>query len=132
MLITIYTMLSVLAVSAISLIGILSLPVSKKKLNKFLLYFVSFAAGALFGDAFIHLLPEAAEAGFTLTLSLATLGGIVIFFVIEQVIHWHHCHLPHHHMPHREGTRHPKSFAYMNLIGDGVHNFVDGLIIAAS
>src|SRR3989344_6873757 len=130
MLITIYTMLSVLAVSAISLIGILSLPVSKKKLNRFLLYFVSFSAGALFGDAFIHLLPEAAEAGLTLKLSLYVLSGIVLSFFIERVIHWHHCHQSNGH--HDNCDHHEEPLAYMNLFGDLIHNFIDGLIIAGS
>ena len=130
MLITIYTMLSVLAVSAISLIGILSLPVSKKKLNRFLLYFVSFSAGALFGDAFIHLLPEAAEAGLTLKLSLYVLSGIVLSFFIERVIHWHHCHQSNGH--HDNCDHHEEPLAYMNLFGDLIHNFIDGLIIGGS
>lgn len=125
-----YTILSVFAISAISLIGLLSLPVSKKNLGKFLLYFVSFAAGALFGDVFIHLLPEAAEAGLTLRLSLYVLSGLVASFFIERVIHWHHCHASNGH--HDECDHHEEPFAYMNLFGDAIHNFIDGLIIGGS
>ena len=87
---------------------------------------ISFSAGAMFGDAFLHLLPETvAEHGFTLSVSLSVLGGIIGFFVIEKLIHWRHCH-----MPITENHVHP--FAWMNLVGDGVHNFIDGLIIGAS
>ena len=87
--VALFTLTSVFAVSLISFIGILTLTLKENGLKKFLLFMVSFSAGTLFGDAFIHLLPEAAEAsGFT--LSLALLGGIVVSFAIEKVIHWRH------------------------------------------
>jgi len=122
----IYTLASVLIVSLISLIGVFTLSFKIEKLKQFLIYTVSFSAGALFGDAFIHLLPEAVEvAGFTLFTSLSVLGGIVFFFLVEKVIHWRHCH-----MPITEGHVHPLSM--MTLLGDAVHNFLDGIIIGAS
>ena len=88
---------------------------------------VSFSAGALFGDAFIHLLPEAAENyGFGVEISLFIIAGITFSFVVEKFIHWRHCHNlnceEHKHQP----------FVIMNLFGDAVHNFIDGIIIAAS
>ncbi len=128
------TLLSVLVVSLLSLIGILTISWKEKTLHKVIIYLVSFAAGALFGDAFIHLLPEAVEdIGFTMQLSLVLLSGIVLFFIIEKFIHWHHCHHAHLHANvASEHTSHPHSFAYMNLVGDVVHNFIDGLIIAGS
>ena len=80
---------SVLLVSLVSFVGIAVLSMKSEHLKKLLLFFISFSAGAMLGDAFIHLLPEAAEAsGFT--LSLALLGGIVVSFAIEKVIHWRH------------------------------------------
>ncbi|MDP4039757.1 MAG: ZIP family metal transporter [Candidatus Pacearchaeota archaeon] len=125
-LVWLYTIISVLIISFISLIGVITLSLKKEKLQKILIYLISFSAGALFGDAFIHLLPEAVESsGFTLQLSFSILGGILIFFVIEKFIHWQHCHHP-------ITKEHTHSFAKMNIIGDGIHNFLDGLIIGAS
>lgn len=121
-----YTILSVLIVSAISLIGVATLMVNKEKLEKFLMYFVSFSVGALLGDVFIHIIPEiSGEAGFAASSGLLILAGIVLFFVIEKFVNWHHCH-------HVEHTHKVKPMAYTNLIGDGLHNFLDGVIIAAS
>ncbi len=121
-----YTMISVLIVSVISFAGILTLSIKLKNLHKILLYLVSFAAGALLGDVFIHLIPELIEEDlFNLKASFLILGGILLFFVIEKIVHWQHCHVPQ-----NGGHEHP--FVITNLVGDGVHNFIDGLIIGAS
>jgi len=123
----IYTIFSVFLISLVAFIGIFTLTVSTKKLKRVLFLLVSFSAGALLGDAFIHLLPEVVEEyGFTLSISFSVLAGIAFSFIIEKVIHWHHCH---HAISHEE---HIHPFAIMNLLGDLVHNFVDGLIIGAS
>lgn len=82
---------------------------------------ISLAVGALLGDAFIHLLPEAYGAG---TDASWILGGFLIFFLIEKGLHWRHEHVAH------EGKIEP--YGIMNLIGDGLHNFIDGVLIAAS
>ncbi|MEK7672886.1 MAG: ZIP family metal transporter [Patescibacteria group bacterium] len=121
-----YSLVSVLVVSLVSLVGVITLYVNIQRLKKILSYLISLAAGALIGDALIHLLPEVVEEnGFTLTVSFWVLGGIVVSFVMEKIIHWRHCH-------HITNEEHPHPFAWINLIGDGVHNFIDGLIIAAA
>jgi zinc and cadmium transporter len=122
----IYSLVSVVLVSLISLVGVSTLIFKDSTLRKVLLYFVSFAAGALLGDAFIHLLPEAAkESGFTVMISFSIITGIVFFFIMEKIIQWRHCHMP-------VSREHPHPLTYMNLFGDSVHNFIDGLIIGAS
>lgn len=120
-----YSFAGVLAVSLVSLIGILTLSIHTEKLKKVLLYLVSFSAGGLLGDVFFHLLPELVKEGrFTITTSLMVLGGIMFCFILEKFIVWHHCH--------EVGCAdHPQRLAWMNIFGDLVHNFIDGLIIAA-
>lgn len=118
--------LAIAVVSLISFIGVLTFVVDHKAVEKLLLPMVSFSAGALFGDVFLHLLPELAEdGGWTLDVSLWLMGGILLSFIVEKMIHWHHCHmLPTEHHYHPVGT--------MSLIGDGLHNMLDGILIAGS
>lgn len=124
---TSYILISVLLVSALSLISVAALGINKKYLKNILNYMVSFSTGALFADAFVHLLPEIAqEHGFTLFVSVYILVGILFSFIVEKFIQWRHCH----HQEHIDTEIH--RFAYMNLFGDGVHNFIDGMIISAS
>ncbi|MBR9707615.1 MAG: ZIP family metal transporter [Candidatus Diapherotrites archaeon] len=118
-----YIMTSTFIISLLSLTGLLTLRVSKKKFNKMLLLLVSFSGGALMGGAFLHLLPEAAGLMEARTLFDYTLLGFLFFFFVEKVLHWQHCH---------EGKCEVHTFTYMSLFGDGIHNFIDGLVIAAS
>lgn len=126
-----YSVLATLVVSIISFVGALSLIFRDKILNKIVFYLVAISAGSLMGGAFLHLIPEALEsvesAGHLASekVFLAILAGFVIFFVLERVLHWHHCH------KHGENCEvHP--FTYLNLIGDGLHNFIDGVVIVAA
>ena len=120
------SLISVIIVSLISLVGIISLLLNDARLSKILLYMVSFSAGSLFGDAFIHLVPEAIEKNeLGTSISLLIIFGILASFAVERFLQWRHCHIP-------TSTEHPHSFAYMNLFGDGAHNLIDGLIIGGS
>ena len=121
-----YALISVVLVSLISLIGLGLLSLAVDKLHRLLFLMVSFSAGVLMGDAFIHLLPELVEDyGFGLWVSLSVLSGITIFFIVEKVIHWRHCH-------HQSDGNHMHPFVVTNLVGDTVHNMVDGLVIGVS
>ncbi|MFA5749979.1 MAG: ZIP family metal transporter [Candidatus Shapirobacteria bacterium] len=120
------SLLATLIVSLISLLGILFIFLKSKVLSKITLFFVSFAIGGLLGDAFIHLIPESYEQfGFKIIPSILILGGIILFFILEKILRWHHCHQP-------EVHQHSSHVVTLNLIGDGVHNFIDGALIAAS
>ena len=112
---------STFLVSTISIIGILFLVLRKKLLDKILLMLVSFASGSLLGGAFLHLIPEALSP-YDEIVFIVILVGILVFFMLEKSL-WKHCH-------EKECPIHP--FAYLNLFGDGIHNFIDGMIIAAS
>ena len=124
-----YILASTGLISLIAFVGALTLFLKEKLLNKVLLSLVSFSAGALLGGAFLHLLPEAiaqigADETSLLYIFLYLLLGFCAFFVLEQFIKWHHHH----------SMEHPKimPFSYLVLVSDAVHNFIDGIIIAAS
>lgn len=121
-----YALASVTLISLLSFIGILGIGIKTSSIKKIIIPLVSFAAGALLGDVFIHLLPEIAEvSGISTVASLYILLGISISFIMEKIIAWRHCHTP-------LDKGHVHRFAYMNLIGDALHNLIDGLIIGSS
>jgi zinc and cadmium transporter len=121
-----YAIASVILVSLVSLIGIITISVSEERLRSALFVLVSLAAGAMFGDTFIHLLPESFQkSGDTLVPSISVLAGIVAFFVLEKFLLWRHQHTV------ASNNRiHP--LGYLNLIADAVHNLIDGMMIGAS
>lgn len=112
-------------VSLISFAGLFFIQFNQKRQEMFLFIFVSIAAGTFFAAAFFDLLPEALGQLDAATVLPTVLAGILSFFVIEKLILWHH-----HHDVHAKTTERP--FGYLNLIGDGIHNFLDGAAIAAS
>lgn len=126
-----YALLSIIIVSLISFIGIITIFFRKNVLEKLVMILVSLAAGALLGGAFFHLLPESVEEGGPVFLMV--LLGIILFFVIEIYLYWYHCHAGHiHEHKHKSHKCHIRPIGYLNLIGDGVHNFIDGVIVATA
>ena len=122
----IYALLGVLTVSLVSLVGVFTLSIKEEIFKKYVFLLVSLAVGALLGDAFIHLIPEAFEnSRDPLSISLLIIAGIIIFFAFEKFLHWHH-----HGDDAEEHDIHP--VGKLILFSDGVHNFIDGVIIGIS
>lgn len=107
----------------VALVGAFSLVMRSKLLNKIITVLVAFAAGTLLSGAFFHLLAESVEAMEVMTAFIYLMTGFISFFIVERFLHWHHCH---------DGKCNVHPFSYLILYGDAVHNFIDGLVIAAS
>jgi len=124
------TLLSVLAVTLVSLAGLATLAMRESRVQHLAAFLVSFATGVLLGDAFLHLLPEAfaGPEGNSVGISLLVLAGMAGFFVVEKLLL--HRHGPVHARVH-PGEGRPELVA-LNVIGDAVHNFIDGALIASS
>ncbi|MFA5887482.1 MAG: ZIP family metal transporter [Candidatus Nanoarchaeia archaeon] len=116
----IWILIATIANSLVGFIGVISLWLSDRIMNKLLVLLMAFSAGTLLGGAFFHLLAEAVEKVEPLTAMAYALIGFILFFFIEGYFHWHRC----------EHCEHP--FTYLMLIGDGIHNMIDGLVIAGS
>ena len=118
------TLASVTVVSLIAFIGIIFIGLKEEKLKRLTMVLVGFSSGTLLGGAFLHLLPESLNPGNDpITVFWYVIVGIVIFFALEKFLYWRHCH-------EKECPTH--TFVYLNLIGDGIHNFIDGMVIAAT
>jgi len=118
-----YALFATFIVSLISFIGIFTLAFKPKLLKKILLWLVALSAGALIGGAFLHLIPEAVNELGADVVAFPIIIGFSLFFLLERFLHWHHCH---------EGHCDVHIFTYMSLVGDAVHNFIDGLLIMGS
>ena len=117
---------STLLVSILSFSGILLLAMRAKKLERIVFILVSFAIGALFGNTFFILIPESfALIEDTRLIGILIVLGLVVMFIFEKMIHWHHCH----HVSHKHETA---PLGYISLVTDSLHNFTDGVLIAAA
>jgi len=120
----IYIVAATFIISLFAFVGIFTFLIREDWLNRALLVLVALSSGALLGGAFLHLIPETIEhIGASISIFLYLLLGFSVFFILEQFLEWHHQHTAFHRA---------KPFSYLILISDGVHNFIDGLIIAAS
>jgi len=125
MTVLLYSLVSAFIIVIIAFAGIIILSLSDKLVQKILILIVSLSAGSLIGGAFLHLIPEAFEQTNNYLLpGVYVLVGFSLFFVMERILQFHHCHKfdceTHQHLGH------------INLIGDAVHNFIDGLIIVSA
>lgn len=110
------------AISLLAFVGLFTIARKGELGDRTLLGLVGFSAGALIGGAFLHLLPETVARSSDFRVFLSLTSSFVLFFLFERFV-WRHCHKA-------KCEVHP--FAYMNLLGDGLHNFIDGLVISAS
>jgi zinc and cadmium transporter len=117
-------LVSVTVVSLISFIGVIFIGLKESLLRRIVMVLVGFASGTLLGGAFFDLLPEAVNRiNPPITIFYFVILGIIVFFCIEKFLYWRHCH---------EEECQVHTFAYISLVGDSVHNFIDGMIIAAT
>lgn len=122
-----YALISVIVVSLISLVGVITLSFKEQTIKKYVFVFVSLAIGALLGDAFLHIIGESIEeTGNIEMVAFLVIAGIVLFFLIEKILHWHH------HLEQGDEERHIHPVGKMILVSDGLHNLIDGLIIGAA
>ncbi|MEK7473171.1 MAG: ZIP family metal transporter [Patescibacteria group bacterium] len=127
-------LLAGLLVATMAFVGFGSLLIAKKLLERLLLGLVAFAAGALLGGAFFHLLPEAIELN-AQALPIVLIG-IIIFFILDSAFWIYHCHGGHQfhdHHKHGHASCSPgRPVGWLNLIGDAVHNITDGIVMGSA
>jgi len=119
----VWSLLATALISAMSLSGLPLVYLSLRRRQALVGVLMALAAGALLGSALLHMLPEASEGIGALGAGWMTLLGFSLFFFIERALRWSHCH--------KQGCE-VHTVAYLNLLGDGVHNLFDGVVIAAA
>lgn len=115
--------LATVIVSLVSFVGIAMFGLKQEVHDRILLALVGLAAGGLMGSAFLHLLPEAVQYSSQEDIFSIVLVSFIGFFLVERILHWHHCH---------KGHCETHTIGHMSIIGNTIHNFIDGLVIAAS
>ncbi|MEK9143442.1 MAG: ZIP family metal transporter [Patescibacteria group bacterium] len=123
--IAVYTLLSVGIVSLLSLLGALLFFVSDAAVGSLITYSLAVSSGVMLGSVFFDVLPESITLFPDGALGV-TLAGFIGFFALEKLLSWHHHTQGDHHGDHDE-----KPVALLTLLGDGIHNFVDGVVIAS-
>jgi len=114
-----------LGMSALALVGAITVFMSASTLDRIVLPMVGLAAGSLLGGAFFHMLPESVDAlGNGTGAYLAVVVGFIVFFVLEQFLHWHHCHRAEH-------SEH-RPLGHLVLLADGLHNLIGGLAVGGA
>lgn len=124
-----WTLGSVAVISLLSLAGALGLSFGLLQRHRVMMFLIALAAGTLFGDAFLHLLPEASHDGYTTQIGWYVIFGLMAMFAIEALLHRGHSHAEH---VDEHAHDHVKPFGWINLVGDALHNLLDGVIIAAA
>jgi zinc and cadmium transporter len=118
------SLVAVIFISLISVIGIYFLISFLPGFSKISLFLVSLAVGSLLGDAFFHLLPESYSLISSLSVSILIIVGILLFFTLEKIVRWRHCH--------NSDDEHDHPTVAVNLVGELCHNFIDGILISSS
>ncbi len=129
-----YAILAVAVVSLLSLVGVFAISLRETTLDRILFVLLSFSAGSILGAAYLDLLPETVELFGIEELQIAVLSitlGFLGFFFLERFLYWYHGHV-HGYESQVEEKITIKKFVYLNLVGDGIHNLIDGMVIAAS
>jgi len=120
-----YIIIASILESLVALIGILFLLFGYNRFKKYLHYLISFSVGTFLAVVFFELLPEAMEKTNIESASFYTLGGFLFFFLLSHFLRWYH---------HHEGDccehENIKVGGHLVLVGDLIHNFIDGIIIA--
>ncbi|MDD5340946.1 MAG: ZIP family metal transporter [Patescibacteria group bacterium] len=120
-----YGLISTLVISIIGQVGFFVFILKDNILKKILIFFVSFSAGSLIGGAFFHLLPDVIEKNDDILMVFVwTIVGFCLFFMMEKFLRWHHCH--------DKECEEKKHLGQINMVGDGIHNFLDGVIVMAA
>jgi zinc and cadmium transporter len=114
-----------IAMSSLALVGAVTTKLSEGTLARVIMPTVALAAGSLLGGAFFHMLPEAVRAlGNNLVVYVWLVAGFLVFFTLEQFLHWHHCH--------RSPASEHRPLGHLILIADGGHNFIGGLAVGGA
>jgi zinc and cadmium transporter len=121
-----------LSISFLSLIGLFTISLAHETLHRILSVLIAYSAGTILGAALFDLLPEAVELVDEHLVFPIIAGGFLVFLFLERILYWYHGHGHAEDLEHIGDEGPTKEFAYLNLIGDFIHNFIDGMIIAAA